>query len=86
MSIQNVSTSGLSSYPAGALSPTCPINGLFLRDNPVSRCQKGETIPIPLETSGGVLSAVDMVVQLCDSPRQIGDYDDDHYNEPTGVK
>ena len=33
--------------------------------------------PIQLESSGGVLSAVDMVVQLCDGPRQLWDHDFD---------
>jgi len=37
-----------------------------------------ETIPpVPLETSGGVLSTVDMVVQRRDGPRRLRDHDDD---------
>ena len=37
-----------------------------------------ETIPpVRLETSGGVLSTVDMVVQRRDGPRQLRDHDDD---------
>jgi len=37
-----------------------------------------ETIPrVPLETSGGVLSTVDMVVQRRDGPRWLRDLDDD---------
>jgi len=37
-----------------------------------------ETIPhVPLETSGGVLSTVDMVVQRRDGPRWLRDHDDD---------
>ena len=37
-----------------------------------------ETIPpIPLETSVGVLSTEDMVVQRCDGPRRLRDNDDD---------
>jgi len=37
-----------------------------------------ETIPpFPLETSGGVLSTVDMVVQRRDGPRRLRDHDDD---------
>jgi len=37
-----------------------------------------ETIPpVPLETSGGVLSIVDMVVQRRDGPRRLRDDDDD---------
>jgi len=37
-----------------------------------------ETIPhVRLETSGGVLSTVDMVVQQRDGPRRLRDHDDD---------
>ena len=37
-----------------------------------------ETIPpLPLESSGGVLSTVDMVVQRRDGPRRLRDNDDD---------
>ena len=37
-----------------------------------------ETIPhVPLESSGGVLSTVDMVVQRRDGPRRLRDHDDD---------
>jgi len=37
-----------------------------------------ETIPpVLLETSGGVLLAVDMVVQLLDGPHRLRDNDDD---------
>jgi len=37
-----------------------------------------ETIsPVPLETSGGVLWTVDMVVQRRDGPRRLCDNDDD---------
>ena len=37
-----------------------------------------ETIPpVRLETSGGVLSTVDMEVQRCDGPRRVHDNDDD---------
>jgi len=37
-----------------------------------------ETIPpVRLETSGGALSTVDLVVQRCDGPRRLRDYDDD---------
>jgi len=37
-----------------------------------------ETIPhVRLETSGGVLSTVDMVVQRRDGPRRLRDHDDD---------
>jgi len=37
-----------------------------------------ETIPpVPLETSGGALSTVDMVVQRRDGPRRLRDHDDD---------
>jgi len=37
-----------------------------------------ETIPsVPLETSGGVLSTVDMVVQRRDGPRRLRDRADD---------
>jgi len=37
-----------------------------------------ETIPpVPLETSGGVLSTVDMVVQRRDGRRWLSDHDDD---------
>jgi len=37
-----------------------------------------ETIPdIRLESSGGVLSTVDMVVQRRDGPRRLRDHDDD---------
>ena len=37
-----------------------------------------ETIsPIRLDTTGGVLSTMDMVVQRCDGPRQLCDHDDD---------
>ena len=35
------------------------------------------TAPIQLETSGGVLSNVDMVVQRRDSPRRLRNDDDD---------
>jgi len=36
-----------------------------------------ETIPrVPLESSGGVLSTVDMVVQRRDGPRRLRDHDD----------
>ena len=39
-----------------------------------------ETIPpARLESSGGVLSTVDMVVQPCDGPRRLRDDDDDDY-------
>jgi len=41
-----------------------------------------ETIPpVRLDTSGGVLSTVDMVVQQRDSPRWLPDHDDDDDNE-----
>jgi len=33
--------------------------------------------PVPLETTGGVLSTVDMVVQRRDGPRRLRDNDDD---------
>ena len=33
--------------------------------------------PVRLESSGGVLSTVDMVVQRRDGPRQLRDHDDD---------
>jgi len=37
-----------------------------------------ETIPpVRLETAGGVLSTVDMVVQRRDGPRRLRDHDDD---------
>jgi len=37
-----------------------------------------ETIPpVRLESSGGVLLTVDMVVQRCDGPRRLCDHDDD---------
>jgi len=37
-----------------------------------------ETIPpVPLETSGGVLSTVDMVVQRRDGPRRLRELDND---------
>jgi len=37
-----------------------------------------ETIPhVRLETSGGVLSTADMVVQRRDGPRRLRDHDDD---------
>jgi len=37
-----------------------------------------ETIPpVPLESSGGVLSTVDMVVQRRDGPRRLRELDDD---------
>jgi len=37
-----------------------------------------ETIsPVRLESSGGVLSTVDMVVQRRDGPRRLRDHDDD---------
>jgi len=40
-----------------------------------------ETIPpVRLETSGGVLSTVDMVVQRRDGPRRLRDDDDDDIN------
>jgi len=32
--------------------------------------------PVPLETSEGVLSTVDMVVQRRDDPRRLSEYDD----------
>jgi len=39
-----------------------------------------ETIPlVPLESSGGVLSTVDMVVQWSDGPRQLRDHDDESF-------
>ena len=49
-----------------------------------------ETIPpVRLESSGGVLSTVDMVVQRRDGPRRLRDHDDDddvfvclHNDEP----
>jgi len=34
--------------------------------------------PVRLETSGGVLSAVDMVAQRCDGPRRLCRHDDDN--------
>jgi len=34
-----------------------------------------------LETSGGVLSTVDMVVQRRDGPRRLRDHDDDDYDD-----
>jgi len=41
-----------------------------------------ETIPpIRLETSEGVLSTVDMVVQRCDGPRRLCDNEDDDDDE-----
>jgi len=33
--------------------------------------------PVQLETSGGVLSTADMLVQRCDGPRRLRDIDDD---------
>ena len=43
-----------------------------------------ETIPpfVPLESSGGVLSTLDMVVQRRDGPRRLRDHDDDNNNSP----
>jgi len=35
------------------------------------------TVPVPLETSGGVLLTVDMVVQRRDGPRRLRSHDDD---------
>jgi len=41
-----------------------------------------ETIPpVRLESSGGVLSPVDMVVQRLDGPRRLRDHDDDNYDD-----
>jgi len=41
-----------------------------------------ETIPsVRLETSGGVLSTVDMVVQRRDGPRRLREHDDDDDND-----
>jgi len=41
-----------------------------------------ETIPpVRLETSGGVLSTVDMVVQRRDGPRRLRELDDDDDND-----
>jgi len=43
-----------------------------------SGAARGETIPpVRLETSGGVLSTVDMVVQRHDGPRWLRELDDD---------
>jgi len=43
----------------------------------VGTATSSETIPpVPTETSGGVLSAVDMVVQRRDGPRRLRDNDD----------
>jgi len=44
-----------------------------------------ETIPhVPLESSGGVLSTVDMVVQRRDGLRWLRENDDDNDDERTG--
>ena len=44
----------------------------------VARSATFETIPrVRLETPGGVLSTVDMVVQRRDGPRRLRDHDDD---------
>jgi len=46
-----------------------------------------ETIPpVRLETSGGVLSTVDMVVQRRDGPRRLRDHDDDDDEKQDGLK
>jgi len=46
-----------------------------------------ETIPpVRLETSGGVLSTVDMVVQRRDGPRRLRDDDDDDDVDMTPVR
>ena len=48
----------------------------------VGTSTSSETIPpVPTETSGGVLSAVDMVVQRRDGPRRLRDYDDEDDND-----
>jgi len=40
--------------------------------------------PVRLETSGGVLSTVDMVVQRRDGPRRLRDNDDDNDDDDEG--
>ena len=46
-----------------------------------------ETIPpVRLETSGGVLSTVDMVVQRRDGPSRLRDNDDDDDNDPVSLQ
>jgi len=42
------------------------------------------TSPVPLETSGGVLSTVDMVVQRRDGPRWLCN-NDDQLSHPRGI-
>ena len=45
-----------------------------------------ETIPpVQLESSGGVLSTVDMVVQRRDGPRRLRDHDDDGDDDDESV-
>ena len=43
----------------------------------MARLAPETTVPVPLETSGGVLLTVDMVVQRRDGPRRLRSHDDD---------
>ena len=46
-----------------------------------------ETIPpVRLESSGGVLSTVDMVVQRRDGPRRLREHDDDDDDDPVSLQ
>ena len=47
-----------------------------------------ETIPpfVRLESSGGVLSTVDMVVQRRDGPRRLRDHDDDDESQTSELR
>ena len=65
-----------STYYSTDLLTACGIAHLVVHGTSGTTSYK--TIPsVRLETSGGVLSSVDMVVQRRDGPRRLRDHDDD---------
>jgi len=72
-----------SSYHSTDLLTACGIAYLVVHGT--SGSTSYETIsPVRLETSGGVLSTVDMVVQRRDGPRRLRDHDDDVHSQAIG--
>jgi len=68
--------SSISTYPSTDLLTARGVAHLVVHGTTGSTSY--ETIPpVPLETSGGVLSTVDMVVQRRDGPRRLRELDND---------
>jgi len=69
-------SSSTSTYHSTDLLTACGVTHLVIRGTSGSTSYE-TTSPVRLESSGGALSTVDMVVQRRDGPRRLRDHDDD---------